>query len=95
MAIPKAKKFKSCSRRCCCSPLGGGEVCWFAQASMGSQSAGRRAATLQDTDEPRLVGEHTEGVGALWVLNLEYATSVCGKGYGKVVTGSRPKLQGH
>ena len=90
-AIPKAW-LKSCWRRGAGSPLSRGEVCWFAQASMGVQSPSRQATTLQGTDEPRLGGKWTEGVGAPWVLN---PMSVRGEGCGKVATGSRPGMQGH
>ena len=66
VAIPKAE-FKSFWRRYGGSPLGREEVFWFAQASMDPQSLGTRKTTLRDTDEPRLVGKHTEGVGVWWV----------------------------
>lgn len=59
-AIPKAW-LKSCWRRGGGSPLSRGEVCRFAQASMGVQSPKRQATTLQGTDEPRLGDKWTEG----------------------------------
>lgn len=55
---------------------------------------GPQAKRLQDTDEPMLVSKHTEEAGVLGVPNSECATSVCGKGCGKVATGSRLRMQG-